>query len=90
VNFYGQRLAFYLQGFNLINQDQVFNQSPGIFPGMINARSGYVSYLTETGKYGGAYLQDANGDTEDEFIPIQDPRVFDQHRLFRIGIGWTF
>ncbi len=90
VNFYGQKLAFYLQGFNLINQDQIFNESPGIFPGMVNAQAGYVSYLTETGKYGGAYLQDANGDTEDEFIPIQDPRVFDQHRLFRLGIGWTF
>ena len=90
VNFYGQKLAFYLQGFNLINQDQVFNESPGINPGMIQATNAYLSFLTETGKYGGAYLQDANGDTEDEFIPIEDPRVFDQHRLFRLGLGWTF
>jgi outer membrane receptor protein involved in Fe transport len=90
VNFYGQRLTLYLQGFNLINQDQVFSPAAGIFPGMNNAQSAYLSYLTETGKFGGAYLQDANGDNFDEFIPIHDPRVFDQHRLFRIGIGWQF
>ena len=38
----------------------------------------------------GAYLQDQDGDNYDEFIPINDPRVFGQHRLFRIGIGWMF
>jgi outer membrane receptor protein involved in Fe transport len=90
VNFYGQNIIIYVQGFNLINQDQVITPGAGIFPGMQNARPAYVSYLTETGKYGGAYLQDANGDTFDEFIPINDPRVFDQHRLFRIGVGWMF
>jgi len=91
VNFYGQKLTIYMQGFNLINQDQIFG-SPGrgIGPGPIVATPWYTAYLTETGKYGGAYLQDADGDTFDEFIPINDPRVFDQHRLFRVGIGWEF
>ena len=90
VNFYGQSLTIYLQGFNLINQDMVRSVSPVIQPGLNNARVAYTSYLTETGKLGGAYLQDANGDNFDEFIPINDPRVFEQHRLFRIGIGWMF
>jgi outer membrane receptor protein involved in Fe transport len=90
VNFYGQRLTLYLQGFNLINQDVVQNIQPAIFPGMNNATNAGVAYLTETGKYGGAYLQDENGDNFDEFIPINDPRVFGQHRLFRIGLGWNF
>jgi outer membrane receptor protein involved in Fe transport len=90
INFYGQKLTIYVQGFNLINQDMIRDESPNLFPGMNNARVAYTSYLTETGKYGGAYLQDANGDNFDEFIPINDPRVFEQHRLFRIGIGWQF
>jgi outer membrane receptor protein involved in Fe transport len=91
VNFYGQDLTIYLQGFNLLNQDIVRGDpSAIIYPGPINASAAYTSYLTETGKFGGAYLQDANGDNYDEFIPIQDPRVFEQHRLFRIGLGWNF
>lgn len=90
VNFYGQNLTLYVQAFNLINQDMVRNVNAGIFPGMVNAQSAYASYLTETGKFGGAFLQDLNGDNRDEFNPINDPRVFEDHRLFRVGIGWQF
>jgi hypothetical protein len=90
INFYGQRLKLYLQAFNLINQDMVRGPAAGLTPGMNNATSSYTTYLTETGKYGGAYLQDANGDNYNEFIPINDPRVFMDHRLFRIGLGWQF
>ncbi len=90
VNFYGQQLTLYLQAFNLINQDMVLGPAAGIFPGLNNAAVAYTSYLTETGKYGGAYLQDQNGDNYNEFIPINDPRVFMDHRLFRIGLGWQF
>ena len=90
VNFYGQRLTLTLQGFNLLNQDQVIRVQPGIFPGLNNATNAGNNYLVETGKFGGAYLQDQDGDNYDEFIPINDPRVFGQHRLFRIGVGWMF
>ncbi|MFN2370194.1 MAG: TonB-dependent receptor domain-containing protein [Candidatus Krumholzibacteriia bacterium] len=92
INFYGKRLSLQLQGFNLLNQDVI--QAPGgggISPGMINgARYAGMSYLSETGKYGAALLQDANGDGTDEFIPFYDPRTFGQHRLFRLGIGYYF
>jgi len=92
INFYGKRLSLQLQAFNLINQDVVeLPGGGGISPGMINgATYGGMSYLTETGKYGAALLQDANGDGEDEFIPIVDPRTFGRHRLFRFGIGYYF
>ncbi|HOX26742.1 MAG TPA: TonB-dependent receptor [Candidatus Krumholzibacteria bacterium] len=90
IDVYGQRLTLYLQGFNILNQDQVVSTSPGIFPGMNNAANAGQSYLTETGKFGGAYLQDQDGDTFAEFIPIKDPRAFAQHRLFRVGLGWRF
>jgi outer membrane receptor protein involved in Fe transport len=89
-NFYGQALTLYVQAFNLINQDMVRGVGAGINPGMLNAAPAYTSYLTETGRYGGAYLQDKNGDSLNEFIPINDPRVFEDHRLFRIGLGWQF
>ena len=90
INFYGQRLTLELQGWNLLNQDNPEGAGGGIFPGMNNATAAYGSYLTETGKFGGAFLQDQNGDTFNEFIPIYDPRVFAQHRTFRIGLGWRF
>ncbi|MEN8007020.1 MAG: TonB-dependent receptor [Candidatus Krumholzibacteriota bacterium] len=92
INFYGKRLSLQLQAFNLINQDMVVAPGGGgLSPGMINgAGYGGFSYLTETGKYGAALLQDADGDGEDEFIPIVDPRTFGQHRLFRFGIGYYF
>jgi len=75
-----------------LNQDVVVAEGGGgISPGMINgANSLGIGYLTETGKFGSALLQDANGDGEDEYIPIVDPRTFGQHRLFRLGIGYYF
>lgn len=90
INFTGQELTIFMQAHNLINQDMV--RAPGalITPGMTQAGAAYVSYLTETGKYGGAYLQDKNGDNYNEFIPINDPRVFMDHRLFRVGVRWKF
>jgi len=90
VNLYGQKLILYLQGFNLLNQDEVTTIAPGLFPGPRDANPAYTSYLTETGKYGGAYLQDIDGDNRDDFVPLNDPRVFGQHRLFRVGVGWIF
>ena len=90
IDFYGQELTLFMQAHNLINQDMVRASAAGIFPGMRNASAAYTSYLTETGKYGGAYLQDANGDNYNEFIAINDPRVFMDHRVFRVGVGWQF
>jgi len=92
INFYGKRLSLQIQAWNILNQDVVVAEGGrGISPGMINgAAYGGMSHLTETGKYGAALLQDADGDGEDEFIPFVDPRTFGQHRLFRFGIGYYF
>jgi len=90
VNFYGQNLTLYLQGLNLLNEDAVNAAGAGFFPGPIDAAVNGAAYLTETGKYGNAYLQDIDGDAVSDFVPLNDPRVFSQHRLFRVGIGWQF
>lgn len=92
VNVYGKRLSLQMQALNLLNQDAVVEPGGrGISPGMINGASyAGTSYLTETGKFGGALLQDADGDGQDEFIPVTDPGTFGQHRLFRVGVGYYF
>ena len=92
INFYGKQLSLQLQGFNLLNQDVILAPGgSGIDPGMINgAGYGGLFHLTETGKYGAALLQDEDGNGQDEFIPIYDPRTFGAHRLFRIGVGYYF
>jgi outer membrane receptor protein involved in Fe transport len=89
-NVWGQDLTLFFDGRNLLNQDQVVAHNPGIFPGLRYAQNGYTFYLTETGEYGGAYLTDLDGDGEDEFHPVDDPRVFGPRRIFRIGFGFEF
>ena len=90
VNFYGQRLVLYLQGRNLLNEDVVQGTQVNLNPGPTRATVAGNSYLTETGKYGNAYLFDVDGDNINDFVPMNDPRVFGQHRLFRVGLGWFF
>ncbi len=36
------------------------------------------------------YLQDANGDNVLDWVPVQDPRVFEEGRAVRMGISVTF
>jgi outer membrane receptor protein involved in Fe transport len=94
-NVWGQDLTLFFDGRNLLDQDQVASISPGIWPGTPQATIAYVDYLTETDdagdpQYGGAFLADMDGDGEDEFHPVNDPRVYYPHRIFRIGFGFEF
>ncbi len=94
-NVWGQALTLFFDGRNLLDQDQVSSINPGIWPGTPQARIAYVDYLTETDdagnpQYGGAFLADMDGDGEDEFHPVNDPRVYYPHRIFRIGFGFEF
>ncbi|UCE01546.1 MAG: TonB-dependent receptor [Candidatus Latescibacterota bacterium] len=86
----GRDLRLFFDGRNLLNDRVVVGVAPGVFPGLQNATAGYREYATETGQFGGAYLQDTDGDGRDEFFPVNDPRVFGQRRLFRIGMGFEF
>jgi len=89
-NIWGQDLTLFFDGRNLLNQDQIATATPQIFPGLRYADYAYQYYLTETGNYGGAYLADMDGDGEDEYHPVDDPRVYAPHRVFRIGFGFEF
>jgi len=50
----------------------------------------YSIYFTETGRAGGAYLQDTNGDNFLDWVPVHDPRVFQEGRSVRMGLSITF
>jgi hypothetical protein len=89
-NVYGQELTLFFEGRNLLNEDVCLNTAPGAFPGMQNATMDAGSYLTETGKYGGAYLKDINEDGLDEFTPVNDPTIWEAHKAWRIGFGFEF
>jgi outer membrane receptor protein involved in Fe transport len=91
-NVYGRELTLFFEGRNLLDDDILlpFGTSPGVFPGMVGVTMDGGSYLTETGRYGGAYLQDINDDGLDEFNPVYDPTIWETHRLWRVGFGFEF
>jgi outer membrane receptor for ferrienterochelin and colicin len=91
-NIYGRELTLFFEGRNLLDEDILVpgGTAPGVYPGMVVAQMDNGSYLTETGNYGGAYLQDINNDGRDDFVPVNDPTVWDQHRVWRVGFGFEF
>jgi outer membrane receptor protein involved in Fe transport len=91
-NVYGRELTLFFEGRNLLDDDILLpmGTAPGVFPGMVNTGMDNGSYLTETGRYGGAYLQDINDDGLDEFNPVYDPTIWESHRVWRIGFGFEF
>ena len=91
-NVYGRELTLFFEGRNLLDDNVLLpgGTSPGAFPGLEAAQMDGGSYLTETGKYGGAYLQDINDDGLNEFIPVYDPTIWESHRQWRLGLGFEF
>jgi hypothetical protein len=89
---YGRELTLFFEGRNLLDEDILVpgGDAPGVFPNMVVANMDNGSYLTETGDYGGAYLQDIDDDGRDDFNPVNDPTVWDQHRVWRVGFGFEF
>jgi hypothetical protein len=91
-NVYGRELTLFFEGRNLLDDDILHpdGTAPGVFPGMNGVDMDDGSYLTETGRYGGAYLQDVNDDGLDEFNPVYDPTIWEDHRVWRVGFGVEF
>lgn len=84
-------MTFYLQGTNLLDAQNITQLQPSLWPdNSVNAHS-YIVYYSETGRAGGAFLtQDQNGDGKEDWYPVNDPRVFEQGRVLRIGAGVQF
>ena len=89
---YGRELTLFFDGRNLLNEDVLLpgGTGPGVFPGMVVAGMDGGSYLTETGRFGGAYLQDIDDDGLNDFNPVNDPTIWESHRFWRIGFGFEF
>ena len=91
---WGQNVTLFFDARNVLNAMNIDNLSANAngFPNpYINtAGNDYLIYYTETGRAGGAYLQDTNGDNLLDWVPVNDPRVFEEGRNVRLGLSVTF
>uniref|UniRef100_A0A832MLQ4 TonB-dependent receptor n=1 Tax=Eiseniibacteriota bacterium TaxID=2212470 RepID=A0A832MLQ4_UNCEI len=89
---WGQNVTFFFDARNVLDATNIAQLSISSFPNQnVNlAGDDYTIYYTETGRAGGAYLQDVNGDNILDWIPVRDPRVFEEGRNVRLGVSVTF
>jgi len=89
---WGQNLTLFFDARNVLNAKNIIQlgQFNGINPFINAVGDDYTVYYTETGRAGGAYLQDMNGDNILDWVPVRDPRVFDEGRNVRLGLSITF
>jgi outer membrane receptor protein involved in Fe transport len=90
---WGQSVTVFADMRNLLDVQNVAsidqNTAPNPYVNSAGA-SDYLIYYTETGRLGGAYLKDTNGDGVDDWVPVNDPRVFQEGRNVRMGVSITF
>jgi outer membrane receptor protein involved in Fe transport len=91
---WGQNLTLFFDARNVLNAKNIQTVSANGtgFPNpYINtAGDDYLIYYTQTGLAGGAYQQDINGDNILDWVPVNDPRVFEEGRNVRLGVSVTF
>ena len=90
---WGQNVTVFFDARNVLDAKTIAALVQPSFPNNNVDRSGFSDYLlyyTETGRAGGAYLQDVNGDNIDDWVPVHDPRVFDEGRNVRVGVRVAF
>jgi outer membrane receptor for ferrienterochelin and colicin len=87
---WGQNVTFFVEARNMLDAKNIRLLEPSNFPNPYIDNQPYTLYYTATGVAGGAYRDDLDGDGLDEFVPVNDPRVFDEGRLIRVGLGITF
>ncbi len=88
---WGQEMTFYVQATNLLDANNLSTLQPDLWPNnQVDAQS-YRVYYSETGRAGGAYLiPDQDGDGREDWFVVNDPRVFQQGRVIRVGLGVRF
>lgn len=91
-NIWDQRVTFFLDARNILDAQNLNQISFSSFPNpyVDQVGSDYDIYYTETGRAGGAYLRDTNGDGQEDWVPVNDPRVWQEGRSVRIGVGVSF
>jgi outer membrane receptor for ferrienterochelin and colicin len=88
---WGQSVTLYLQGSNLLDAQNISELQPSLWPDNQLSATSYVVHYTETGRAGGAFLTaDQDGDGTEDWFAVNDPRVFAQGRVIRVGLGVQF
>lgn len=87
---YGQSFTMFLRANNVLDTKNIVNLEPGNPYNPYIGAYDYTVYYNERGIAGGAYITDSNGDGTDDFLPVHDPRVFDEGRVLRVGVGMSF
>jgi outer membrane receptor protein involved in Fe transport len=90
---WGQNVTLFFDARNVLNAKNVDSINQGSFPNPFVDTAGgsdYLIYYTQTGRAGGAYQQDVNGDGQIDWVPVNDPRVFEEGRAVRLGLNVTF
>jgi hypothetical protein len=84
----GQEISLFLEGRNVLDNQNIATLSPGSWPG---GDGNYVSYYTAEGELGGAYDRgELLGLTDVMYVPIDDPRVYSAPRNFRVGVSFDW
>ncbi len=89
---WGQNLTLFFDARNVLNSKNISQLSLGGFPNpyIDTAGDDFAIYYTETGRAGGASLQDVNGDNVLDWVPVHNPAVFEEGRSVRLGLSITF
>ena len=89
---WGQNVTLFFDARNILNQPNIqqlsINPTPN--PYIFTGGDDYAIYYTQTGRAGGAYRQDTNGDGFPDWVPLNDPRVYEEGRNVRLGVSVTF
>ncbi len=86
---YGREFRLFLEGRNILDRQNVRTDQPTLYPDPQNEY--YQEYYTEFGQLGGAYnLKDTIGTPDDVLVPLNDPRVWGEPRVFRVGIAFEW
>ncbi len=89
---WGQNVTLFFDARNVLDAKNIDNLSQDSFPNpyVDTAGDDYSIYYTQTGRAGGAYFMDVNGDQIPDWVPLNDPRVFEEGRAVRVGVSVTF
>ncbi len=89
---WSKKFSISVEAENLLDSKNIAVLAPDNFPAPPSGGADeYVTYYSETGRAGGAYLgDDRNGDGIGDWVPLSDPRVFGPPRSVRMGISFGF
>jgi hypothetical protein len=89
---WGQDVKLFFRGNNVLDATNISDLEPSNWPAPPGTNNDdYRVFYTETGRAGGAYQgDDLNGDGIADWVAVNDPRVFQEGRNLRVGLGVKF